>query len=115
MIITILLVASLVLLLSLSLAKLEEVLKNSNTGENNNSDDGNESDNNNTSDATDSDKDNDNNSAFKDVSSSHWAYEAIEFVRKEGVMRGFEDGTFRPGDSQTRAQLATVIKKMMEK
>ncbi|OIJ10112.1 hypothetical protein BKP35_13425 [Anaerobacillus arseniciselenatis] len=93
-------------------AKLEEVLKISSTGENDNSDDANENDNNNNDETN---NDNDSNNTFKDVTSGHWAYDAIEFVRIEGIMQGFEDGTFRPGDSVTRAQLATVIKNLMEK
>ena len=92
-------------------SKLEEVLKNSSTGENDNSDEANENNNNN--DATNND--NDSNNTFKDVTSGHWAYDAIEFVRIEGIMQGFEDGTFRPEEHVTRAELATVIKKLMEK
>lgn len=76
------------------LVKLEEVLAN-NSSSNNSSN-------------------NSSKTSFKDVSEDHWAYEAIEFVHKKGIMRGYEDGRFGPEEKVTRAQLATVIKNLME-
>ncbi|MDY0323567.1 MAG: N-acetylmuramoyl-L-alanine amidase [Candidatus Carbobacillus sp.] len=46
---------------------------------------------------------------WKDVSPTHWAYEAIRFVHDNGLMQGYPDGTFRPHHPVTRAELAQVI------
>jgi lysozyme len=51
---------------------------------------------------------------FPDVPADHWALEAIEFVKKQGIMSGYPDSTFGPDDPVTRAQLATVIARMMK-
>ncbi|MDD7319286.1 MAG: N-acetylmuramoyl-L-alanine amidase [Prevotellaceae bacterium] len=45
----------------------------------------------------------------------HWAEEAIEEVKQAGIMIGFEDGNFRPNEPVSRAELATVISKMLKK
>lgn len=39
----------------------------------------------------------------------HWAEEAIDFCIAHGLMQGYEDGSFRPDQPVTRAELATVI------
>lgn len=46
---------------------------------------------------------------FKDVEEGKWYYKAIEYVTKENLMNGYEDGTFRPNEPLTRAQLAQVL------
>jgi DNA-binding beta-propeller fold protein YncE len=46
---------------------------------------------------------------FPDVSSSFWAYKHIEYCVGEGVVRGFEDGSYHPGEIVTRAQMAVYI------
>lgn len=46
---------------------------------------------------------------FKDVPKTHWAYEAIESLAKTGIVKGFPDNTFRPGDKMTREQFAIVL------
>ncbi len=48
-------------------------------------------------------------SSFRDVPSNHWAFVAIETMRSEGVFNGFQDGTFRPNEPITRAQMAVVL------
>ncbi|MBE3563328.1 MAG: S-layer homology domain-containing protein, partial [Hydrogenibacillus schlegelii] len=47
--------------------------------------------------------------AFPDVPPGHWAEEAIRQVTGRGIMRGYEDGTFRPDRPVTRAELAAVV------
>jgi S1-C subfamily serine protease len=49
---------------------------------------------------------------FKDVSESSFAYRAIEWAKKNGVITGFPDGTFRPQESVTREQMALLLYKM---
>ena len=52
---------------------------------------------------------------FKDVPKDHWASAAIEKVKAAGLMQGFPDGTFKPNEPMTRAQMATVIANMLKK
>lgn len=47
--------------------------------------------------------------------SGHWAEKAIRWCMDKGLMQGYEDGTFRPDKSVTRAELATVIKRLLDK
>lgn len=41
--------------------------------------------------------------------SGHWAEEAIEYARQQGLMEGYPDGTFKPDEPVTRAELAEVV------
>lgn len=54
-------------------------------------------------------------SSFSDVPNNHWALQAIETMRQEGVVSGFGDGTFRPNEPVTRAQMAVIIKNVYDK
>ncbi|MGE5370636.1 MAG: S-layer homology domain-containing protein [Solirubrobacterales bacterium] len=47
--------------------------------------------------------------SFKDVDKKHWAYAAIETAYRNGFMRGYPDGTFRPGAKVTRAEAAAML------
>ncbi|MBD3109625.1 S-layer homology domain-containing protein [Bacillus sp. AGMB 02131] len=47
--------------------------------------------------------------SFRDVPPSHTFYEEIQFLVELGIISGFEDGTFRPGQAVTRAQAAIMI------
>ena len=49
---------------------------------------------------------------YTDVRSSDWFYEDIEFVHKEGLMKGLSETIFAPGDTLDRAMLATVLHRM---
>ena len=40
---------------------------------------------------------------------SHYAKEAVEFMAGEGIINGFEDGSFKPKAPATRAQAAVLI------
>ena len=44
-----------------------------------------------------------------DMSSEHWAYEAVKTLGNAGVINGFEDGTFRPEDVVTREQFIKML------
>ncbi len=46
---------------------------------------------------------------LKDMSSEHWAYEAVKTLSNAGVINGFEDGTFRPEDAVTREQFIKML------
>lgn len=46
---------------------------------------------------------------FTDLPETHWAYTAVEQLSVDGTVSGFEDGTFRPNDPVTRAQLVKMV------
>ncbi len=48
-------------------------------------------------------------SPFKDVPTTHWAYGNIVAVRNAGIIKGYPDGTFRPGANVSRAELAALL------
>ena len=47
--------------------------------------------------------------AFSDVPANHNYYNAITNLSSEGILNGFEDGTFKPSDPVTRAQFTKII------
>ena len=51
---------------------------------------------------------------FTDVDPNAWYYDAVEQAAQSGLMQGGGDGTFRPDDPVTRAELAAVITRLME-
>ncbi|HZJ98908.1 MAG TPA: leucine-rich repeat protein, partial [Tissierellaceae bacterium] len=54
---------------------------------------------------------------FKDVpvgSNGHWAYEKIEILASNGIISGYRDGNFGPGDNTTRAQFSVILSKAMD-
>ncbi|MBE6651375.1 MAG: S-layer homology domain-containing protein [Ruminococcaceae bacterium] len=51
--------------------------------------------------------------AFKDVTSSNPYYEAICSLEANGIIKGYEDKTFRPDDTITRAEAVTIINRML--
>lgn len=46
---------------------------------------------------------------FGDVSADHWAHQAVQNMIGKGIIDGYDDGTFRPGDSLTREQFAKLL------
>ena len=50
--------------------------------------------------------------AFSDIE-GHWAEETIEKASQYKIINGYEDNTFRPEDFMTRAELITVIDKLL--
>ena len=46
---------------------------------------------------------------FKDISKTSPYYSYIAALVEEGIISGYEDNTFRPNDSLTRAQMAKII------
>lgn len=47
--------------------------------------------------------------AFSDVSSENIKSDAIEFLQSEGVIQGYEDGTFKPNNRINRAEFTKII------
>lgn len=52
------------------------------------------------------------NEMFDDVKQDKWYAEAVEYCTEHGLMQGDGNGKFRPEDSVTRAELATVIARL---
>jgi len=46
---------------------------------------------------------------FKDIPDTYWACPAISTLTNAGILKGFEDGNFRPNEPVTRAQMAAII------
>lgn len=53
--------------------------------------------------------------AFKDVSKSAKYAQAVDYVSSAGLMVGYGDGTFKPEKTVTRAEMATVLCKILGK
>jgi hypothetical protein len=53
---------------------------------------------------------------FPDVQPTNWAYQAILNLRdRYGVVAGFPDGSFRPGQPATREQLAALVNASLDR
>lgn len=50
---------------------------------------------------------------FSDVPSSHWAKESIETCGSLGYVEGYGDGTFRPNANITRAEIVTMVNRVL--
>ena len=52
-------------------------------------------------------------SAFSDVPQNHWATPYINLVADMGIINGYPDGTFKPEEELTFAQIVTVILRVL--
>lgn len=50
---------------------------------------------------------------YSDLPSSHWAYKQIQTLTDEDVLVGYPDGNFKPDESATRAEFATMVIKAL--
>jgi len=46
---------------------------------------------------------------FSDVPDTHWAFKYVQKMYDEGITTGYADGTYRPTQNVSRAQMATFI------
>lgn len=46
---------------------------------------------------------------FSDLPSSHWAYEAVEYLYENGVVVGYPDGTYKADNNVTRAEFCSMV------
>lgn len=53
--------------------------------------------------------------SFSDVKSDYWATPFIQPLVDRGIIRGFQDGRFRPNDPVTRAQFAVMVGKAFDR
>ena len=49
------------------------------------------------------------NKTFSDVTSSHWAYEAVMDMKEKGIIKGISENSFEPDGKVTRAQFAAML------
>ncbi|MFR6448873.1 MAG: SHIRT domain-containing protein, partial [Peptoniphilus grossensis] len=54
------------------------------------------------------------NLPYSDVFESDWYYPAVGFMTENNIIKGYEDGTFRPNAPITRAEFATIASKFDE-
>lgn len=47
--------------------------------------------------------------------SGHWAEESVRWCLEHGLLKGYPDGSFGPDKPVTRAELATVLRRLVEK
>ena len=50
-----------------------------------------------------------NPTAFSDVPTSHWAYEQINRCVQDGIVSGYTDGTFKPGNSVSYGAFSIML------
>ncbi|SFL85266.1 S-layer homology domain-containing protein [Salibacterium qingdaonense] len=46
---------------------------------------------------------------FTDVDNSYWAAEDIQWAENEGLIHGYDDGSFHPGDDMIEAQFSVML------
>ena len=51
---------------------------------------------------------------FNDVPDNYWAKPYIDALSSRGIISGFQDGSFRPDDPLTRAQIARIVSKTFD-
>jgi len=51
--------------------------------------------------------------AFPDLTKDHWAYETIRVAVRNGVLRGYPDGSIRPDAPVSRAEVAVVLDRLI--
>ncbi len=54
-----------------------------------------------------------NTVVFNDVPADHFYYDSIVAAAASGLVNGYEDGTFRPDNTITRAEVVTVINRLL--
>lgn len=54
------------------------------------------------------------NTRFKDVDESNWAYNYINSVMEKGIIKGYEDSTFRPNKNISRIEFMVMLSRMLK-
>ncbi|WP_449602705.1 Ig-like domain-containing protein [Paenibacillus sp. Marseille-Q9583] len=54
-------------------------------------------------------------SAYKDVNTTYWALQSISVVTAQGLMKGYADGSFKPNQLITRAEMAIIVERLLDK
>lgn len=56
-------------------------------------------------------EDNQNRDEFSDVKNTRWSYNAIKKVAQLGILKGYEDGSFKPQKAISREEMAVILKR----
>ncbi|WP_432665508.1 S-layer homology domain-containing protein [Wukongibacter baidiensis] len=51
--------------------------------------------------------------SFNDIDKDHWAREEISIAAEHGIIKGYEDGSFRPEKPITREQMAVMLDRVL--
>lgn len=51
---------------------------------------------------------------FTDVDESAWYAEAVQSLTDKGIIKGYDDGTFKPSDNVNRAELAVTLNRLLD-
>lgn len=51
----------------------------------------------------------DHTEGYKDLNAKQWFHDYVDFAIREGLMKGYEDKTFRPENELTRAEMAQIL------
>ena len=51
---------------------------------------------------------------FKDVKDTDWFAEAVKWAQSQGLIKGYEDGTFKANNLVTRQELAIIIERFLK-
>ncbi|QUL56809.1 Ig-like domain-containing protein [Paenibacillus tritici] len=51
--------------------------------------------------------------SYADLATGHWAANAIDQVTRSGIMKGYGDGSFKPNQTITRAEMATLLSRLI--
>ena len=52
---------------------------------------------------------------FTDIESSHWAYSFINSATAMDWIKGYADGTFKPDNNITRAEVVAIVNRVTER
>lgn len=52
--------------------------------------------------------------SFKDVPISHWAYSYVDKMSNLGVIKGYDDGSFKPTDSLTYLETLSLLSRLLD-
>ena len=52
---------------------------------------------------------------FSDVPKGHWAYASVAKLATEGVINGYQDGSFQGNKTMTRYEMAQIVAKALAK
>lgn len=55
-----------------------------------------------------------NGTSYPDVDSSRWSAAKIAFARDNNIVSGYQDGTFRPTQTVTRAEMMAILRRAAE-
>lgn len=53
-------------------------------------------------------------SVFSDVIENDWFYDVVNYANSEGLIKGYEDGTFRPRNNMSRQDAAVLVSNLFD-